>query len=55
MAPRDPAAYARRNFGWLLAVFGAFLAFGLIRGNAAAVLGGGAGIGWLLWAARRGR
>jgi hypothetical protein len=54
MAGRDPSAYARRNFGWLLALFGAFLAFGLLRGNAAAVLGGAGGIAWLLWAARRG-
>ena len=54
MAKRDPAAYARRNFGWLLAVFGAFVVFGLFRGNGAALLGGGAGIAWLLWSARRG-
>jgi len=53
MTGRDPLGYARRNFAPLLALFGAFVVLGLVSANEAALLGGGAGIGWLLWARTR--
>ena len=53
MARRDPSAYARRNFPWLLALFGAFVALGLWRDNAPALIGGAAGLLWLILSARR--
>jgi hypothetical protein len=49
VAPRDPVSYARRNRGILLGIFGAFIVFGLVRDNAAAVIGGACGVGWVMW------
>ncbi len=47
---RDPKAYALRNLRWLSIIFGVALLFGLVRGNALAMIGGMGGIGWLMWA-----
>jgi len=55
MGGRDPLGYARRNAGALTAVFGAAAVFGLVADNAAALIAGAGGLGWVLWARWGGR
>jgi hypothetical protein len=55
MTKPDRAGYARRNAGWLIPAFGAILLIGILRQNGFAVLGGGLGVGWVVWSVWSGR
>ena len=55
MRKPDRAAYARRNKGWLIPAFAVVLAFGVLRENWFAVLGGVVGLVWVGQALRAAR
>ena len=49
LPPRDPDAFARRHWPWLLIVFGACVLWYEQGGNTLAGMAGFAGFGWLAW------
>lgn len=50
LPPRDTDGYARKNWPWLGALFGACILWYELGGNHLAGVAGFAGIGWLVWA-----